>query len=631
MAMRAGRKVECPRKRGVVAVQVAVLLVVLVGFAALTVDVGVLYNTKADLQRTADAAALAAAARLTEFGGEDPAELARQTALEYVNANPVFGKDVTLDLQSDVTIGRAVYNEETGEYTFTPTDILPEAVRVRVRHTGDSPNGRVPLFFARVFGKDDTEMWASALAIVVPRDIAIVADLSGSHTDDSEMSNYAQIDVNMWDVWQTFPGGTDTLDDDGHIDWANIPWEQSGTPFKITTPLAFVDAGGNVTEEGLVQAAGPAWGLMQKLGFGTETVDENYNPAADAGLIELRYNNDWNHATLTAALFEQGYIQSEVNAIMSNDYDSSGAWDERVAVALGLAYWNSGHPVDPNTEEQPLYMKRDVSGGNGNNWLGSGELEWTATFNGRSVSATKSIFQNYVANYMDETWTKLYHADSRFRYRYGVKTFINYLMERRPANSQTPEFAATPTQPMQAVKDAVAFMGAYIDDLDTDDQLSLEIYGTTARHEVDLTFEYNLVTDRLHEMQANHYDGWTNMGGGIQRAVEELTSVRARGTSKKMIILLTDGIANVDQYGGVGTSWGGEQFARAQAEIAANLGFRIFAVSVGSGANEPFMAELAELANGEHFHAEGSIEEYSAQLSAIFQQLGGKRPVELIR
>jgi hypothetical protein len=43
------------------------------------------------------------------------------------------------------------------------------------------------------------------------------------------------------------------------------------------------------------------------------------------------------------------------------------------------------------------------------------------------------------------------------------------------------------------------------------------------------------------------------------------------------------------------------------------------------------MDQIAEIGNGEHLHAEGSIDEYSAQLLQIFVQLGGKRPVELIR
>jgi hypothetical protein len=43
------------------------------------------------------------------------------------------------------------------------------------------------------------------------------------------------------------------------------------------------------------------------------------------------------------------------------------------------------------------------------------------------------------------------------------------------------------------------------------------------------------------------------------------------------------------------------------------------------------MEEIADIGHGEHFHAEGSIEQYSAQLAEIFQQLGSQRPVELIR
>ena len=43
------------------------------------------------------------------------------------------------------------------------------------------------------------------------------------------------------------------------------------------------------------------------------------------------------------------------------------------------------------------------------------------------------------------------------------------------------------------------------------------------------------------------------------------------------------------------------------------------------------MEKIADIGHGEDFHAEGSIEEYSAQLGEIFQRLGSRRPVELIR
>ena len=56
------------------------MLVVLIGFASLTIDVGYLYNVRAELQNTADAAALAGAQML-------PDEAAvRQIAVEYAKA-----------------------------------------------------------------------------------------------------------------------------------------------------------------------------------------------------------------------------------------------------------------------------------------------------------------------------------------------------------------------------------------------------------------------------------------------------------------------------------------------------------------------------------------------------------------
>jgi hypothetical protein len=42
------------------------------------------------------------------------------------------------------------------------------------------------------------------------------------------------------------------------------------------------------------------------------------------------------------------------------------------------------------------------------------------------------------------------------------------------------------------------------------------------------------------------------------------------------------------------------------------------------------MQQIADIGAGEHFHAEGSIDQYSQQLESIFQRLGGTRPVELV-
>lgn len=600
------------RRRGVVAVMVLAFLVTLLMFAALTVDVGAMYNTKGDLQRTADAAALAAAARLSQYEDGSPVDIARLVAKEFTEKNKVLGQYMTIDPGTDVVFGRANYDAPSNEYTFTPTELMPDAVEVSVRHTAESPNGAVSLYFARVFGLTQTEMQASALAVMVPRDIAIVADLSGSHTDDSELYHFPLTEINLFDVWNALPGGADDV----------------GACADITCDAGQTCAAGACVASGPGAQAGPTWGFMDTLGFGTESVGPSYSPTADPGLIYLPYNVNWTDAQLTAALTAQGYNATERSAIMSKTSDSSGYWKYRVAVALGLAEWNSGIAGGRWT----LY---GGSGGNNNSTIGSNELTWTASIMGRSNATSSSIWLDYIDNYTNKTWSYMYSGSSSFRYRFGVKTFVNYLMERRVSNSQTPELASTPHQPMQAVKDAVGYMMQVVNDLDSDDQVSLEIYGTTASHEVDLTHDVGEVSTRLHDMQAGHYNSWTNTGAGIHAGIAELTSVRARGSARKMIVLLTDGNANCDAGNNCGSTEdqleAGNAYTLEAAQAAAALGIRIVCVSVGADANTSLMQQVAEIAQGEHFHAEGTIDEYSSQLQDIFERIGGNRPVELIR
>jgi hypothetical protein len=91
----------------------------------------------------------------------------------------------------------------------------------------------------------------------------------------------------------------------------------------------------------------------------------------------------------------------------------------------------------------------------------------------------------------------------------------------------------------------------------------------------------------------------------------------------------TDGMANVTASGAFDYP-GGAAYALQKAQEAADRGFRIFAVSVGSEPDVAFMDQLAAIGHGQHFHAEGSIENYSAQLDSIFATLGGKRPIQLV-
>lgn len=150
------------RRRGVVVVQVAVLLTVLLGFVALTVDVGLMYNTKAELQAAADAAALAGAATLyTEDGLVDPYGSA-STAQSVAGSHLAAGLPVTL-ATGDIAIGR--YDDPLDpNAVFVPIiDNTANTVWATAARRATENNG-VGMLFAGVFGCDTTTITARAAA-----------------------------------------------------------------------------------------------------------------------------------------------------------------------------------------------------------------------------------------------------------------------------------------------------------------------------------------------------------------------------------------------------------------------------------------------------------------------------------
>ncbi len=582
---------RCPkhptyRSRGAVAILVCFMLPIFMGIAALTIDLGVIYNTRADLQRAADAGALAAAAALAnnQFAS-DPLGAARQAAIDMVGSNPVLGRQLTIDPQTDVVFGRGNYDPNTNTYSFTPTTLLPDAVRLTVRCTEDSPNGPADLFFAGFFGKTATNITASATAAIPPRDIAIAADLSGSLRSDSMLQYYLSRAVNAYDVWDALPGGA-------------YEFESTWAPAEIPPDPA--------------QAAGPGWGYFKRLGFGTDPAEAGYDPLIDTGLIELlAEGHHWHDDNLETYAVELGYNYDEVRAILHQSGVSE--YPPLVAVALGLAYWNSGLPGG-------LWEQRGVpieATGDGNHNVDGGELEWIEAVLADTPNESANIWLEYID----------IMATGPFQRRFGIKTFVDYLIAKRVETYQTPELANTPLQPLQAVKNAVSLQADMLEQILAPDQVSLATYATEGIHQVDLTSTFLSVSNRLNEMTPT---GSSNMGAGLERAIEELTGVRARPGARKVIILLTDGTANIDAYGN-STEVGGRAYVHEQAHRAADLGLQIITISIGYGADQALMAEIAQMGGGTHFHAEGSIEQYSAQLASIFAQIGGnQRSVELI-
>lgn len=134
------------RERGAIAVLLALLMVVLLGFAALAVDVGMLYAEKARLQTGADAAALAVAQDCATRGKASCQGTAHGKALGMAKANSSSG---------DGAVSSLAFSK--------PDPSGPETVDITVA-ASDADGSGVPLFFARIFGVSRAEVSARAAA-----------------------------------------------------------------------------------------------------------------------------------------------------------------------------------------------------------------------------------------------------------------------------------------------------------------------------------------------------------------------------------------------------------------------------------------------------------------------------------
>jgi len=131
-------------ERGASIVLVSLMMAALMGMAALAIDVGMLYNARAEAQRAADSAALAGAGSLLVTAQE---ERARSIAIEFGNANKIQGVSVEL-LEEDVEV-----------------DVSAMTVRVTARRSASRGNA-MATWFARVFGVDAVDVAARATAVV---------------------------------------------------------------------------------------------------------------------------------------------------------------------------------------------------------------------------------------------------------------------------------------------------------------------------------------------------------------------------------------------------------------------------------------------------------------------------------
>ena len=191
-------------RRGAITVLSAMMTVVLLGMVAFAVDVGYVLSSKQELQRTADAAALAAC---WEFGQElaegktpgDAINSARLVAVEYAGENSVGGINPAInvnannDASGDLVFGQLTNFYDASESLSTAEAGSFNAVRMRIRRDS-SLNGETPYFFAKVFGLTGQGLTAEATAAYLRSIGGVTAPAAGGTID---LLPYA-LDVETW-------------------------------------------------------------------------------------------------------------------------------------------------------------------------------------------------------------------------------------------------------------------------------------------------------------------------------------------------------------------------------------------------------------------------------------------------
>ncbi|MGI9456449.1 MAG: pilus assembly protein TadG-related protein [Aeoliella sp.] len=202
-------------RRGAITVLAALLCIVLLGMVAFSVDIGYVLSSKEEMQRTADSAALAAAWEFADklndgYSSSDAQAYARTEASQYSTANPVgnVGPAICANTgnspSGDMVFGYINDFEDPNAPFDTQSSDRFNAVRVKVRRDS-TINGELPLFFARVFGRNSQSVTAEATAALA-RDVwGFEVPSDGSNIDILPIT----LDHPTWIAWVAGAGDDD--------------------------------------------------------------------------------------------------------------------------------------------------------------------------------------------------------------------------------------------------------------------------------------------------------------------------------------------------------------------------------------------------------------------------------------
>lgn len=143
----------------------------------------------------------------------------------------------------------------------------------------------------------------------------------------------------------------------------------------------------------------------------------------------------------------------------------------------------------------------------------------------------------------------------------------------------------TPPQPVTSVLRAAE---AFAERLNDGDKLGVVTYATSASTPSGLSEDTDAVRTTIAALTINPKEetGNTNTGEALRAALTEMTSDRHSADARKVVVLLTDGLATAPKNNP-------EEYAREGATMVKDAGIELFTIGLGESANDAFLAELA--------------------------------------
>lgn len=672
-------------------------------FISLSVDIGYINLTKQSLQNAADAAALAAAQEITNAVNNAPPGIpdvtqyardeARDVAEEVAALNGVY-----INKSVDVVFGQRSFNEVTQQFEITWNQSPSNVVKVIARRDNadvNAPDGRLKLFFAGVTGDSYTDVTAEAIAYVESRDLVVVHDFSRSMNFDSYFNNESedhlsdsQIVDNLALIWNDLQ-----MPNTGTLTFApqylTLSDTQDGIDASVTFKYDDVDVTttGELTEvkvrytDDSEQTFNGVSGTSATIN-GTkdiETVWVKATPAGGSGGsggtpetvssygIDVTFSGDRKTASASSPWkIREVYVVFTDNSTYYDSYSRSQRWYNRT--------WNFSKEID--------YMYLEVSDGysywyyfNATNGGGGSGSEVEIRFDDTNDAVEQAFGLTSSYPYPGGSWNSFINhardydelAERGYREMYGGLTLINYIMRNESGHWETPDLWKTRHYPFHAIKEGHMLLCDFLRDLGFDDHLGMVSYDTYHRWEtvlsesdpsipyVDISGDpinndYTALKNIMHYKQAAHYAYATNMGGGLQDAID-MMNASARAGTQRAIILMTDGNTNtmdngVDyslpngwdwdellDYDGDGsgdyyTSSNQRRYVLRLAWVAREQGISVHTMAVGIDADRDLMRAIAHIANGHFIDVPGgfSVADMEADVQEAFHRIASFVP-----